>query len=119
MSASRGKFVISSPETLSSIIMSQKLFESVDHYISDLFEDQDEALPATEKSIIEANIPQISVSPNQGKFLQVLARLCKASRILEIGTLGGYSTIWMARALPSTGRLVSLELDPNHAAVAR
>jgi predicted O-methyltransferase YrrM len=99
--------------------MSQNLFESVDNYISDLFGDQDEALMAAERSITEANIPQISVSPNQGKFLQVLARLCKASRILEIGTLGGYSTIWMARALPSTGRLISLELDPNHAAVAR
>jgi caffeoyl-CoA O-methyltransferase len=99
--------------------MNQQLVESVDHYISGLFDDQDEALTATERSIAEANIPQISVSPNQGKFLQVLARLCKASRILEIGTLGGYSTIWLARALPSTGRLISLELDPNHAAVAR
>ena len=99
--------------------MNQQLFESVDHYISGLFGDQDEVLAATERSITEANIPQISVSPNQGKFLQVLALLCKASRILEIGTLGGYSTIWLARALPSTGRLISLEIDPNHAAVAR
>ncbi len=99
--------------------MDQQLFESVDYYISGLFGDQDEALIATEQSIIDAHIPQISVSPDQGKFLQVLARLCNARRILEIGTLGGYSTIWMARALPSTGRLISLELDPLHASVAR
>ena len=99
--------------------MNQEIFESVDNYVSGLFGDQDDVLIATERSIIEANIPQISVSPNQGKFLHVLARLCKASRILEIGTLAGYSTIWLARALPSTGRLISLELDPNHASVAR
>ena len=80
--------------------MNQQIFESVDNYISGLFGDQDDALIATVRSIVEANIPQISVSPNQGKFLQVLARLCKANRILEVGTLAGYSTIWMARALP-------------------
>lgn len=99
--------------------MDQKLFESVDKYISDLFGDQDSALADTEKSIVDANIPQISISPNQGKFLNVLARLCNANRILEIGTLGGYSTIWMARALPPTGKLISLEINPDHAAVAR
>lgn len=99
--------------------MTQKLFESVDQYVTQLFGDQDEALKATEQSIVDAHIPQISISPNQGKFLQVLAKLCNANRILEIGTLGGYSTIWMARALPVTGRLISLEVDPNHAAVAR
>ncbi len=99
--------------------MNQQLFESVDHYVSGLWGDQDEALIVAERSIVEAGLPQISVSPNQGKFLHVLARLCKANRILEIGTLGGYSTIWMARALPSSGRLISLELDPLHASVAR
>src|SRR5882672_148645 len=99
--------------------MTNKVFESVDNYISDLFKDQDEVLNATEQSIVEGKLPQISVSPTQGKYLQVLAKLCKANRILEIGTLGGYSTIWMARALPPTGKLISLEIDPNHAAVAR
>ena len=99
--------------------MNQKLFESVDNYISDLFSDEDEALKAVEAAMIEANIPQISISPNQGKFLQILARLCGAKRILEIGLLGGYSTIWLARALPPAGKLVTLELDPNYARVAK
>ena len=94
------------------------IFGEVDQYISNLFEDQDEALLATEKAIIDENIPQISISPNQGKFLQLMAKLCNAKRILEIGTLGGYSTIWMARALPKDGKLISLELDQHHATVA-
>jgi len=98
--------------------MNQQLFESVDSYISDLFRDQDEALAATEQSIIDSGIPSISISPNQGKFLQLLARLCNAQKILEIGTLAGYSTIWLARALPNNGKLVTLEFDPKHAAVA-
>jgi len=94
------------------------IFGEVDQYISNLFEDQDEALLATEKAIIDENIPQISISPNQGKFLQLMAKLCNAKRILEIGTLGGYSTIWMARALPKDGKLISLELEQHHATVA-
>lgn len=96
-----------------------QLFEHVDRYISDLFHDQDDVLTATEQSIPDAGIPQISVSPNQGKFLQLMARLCQARQILEIGTLAGYSTIWLARALPPTGRLVTLEFDPKHASVAQ
>jgi caffeoyl-CoA O-methyltransferase len=98
--------------------MDSTLFENVDHYINNLFEGKDEVLIATERSIIEANIPQISVSANQGKFLQLLARLCNAKTILEIGTLAGYSTIWMARALPANGKLITLEFNPMHAAVA-
>ncbi|MCF7686931.1 MAG: O-methyltransferase [Cephaloticoccus sp.] len=66
-----------------------------------------------------AELPAINVAPNQGKFLQLLARITGARRILEIGTLGGYSTIWLARALPADGQLVTLEIDPKHAAVAR
>ncbi len=80
---------------------------------------EDAALKATEQSIIDNQIPQISVSPNQGKFLQVLATLCRAQKILEVGTLAGYSTIWMARALPNDGRLVTIEFDPFHARVAQ
>lgn len=99
--------------------MDKNLFTAVDNYISDLFEDNDAALLATEKLIEEKNIPQISISPNQGKFLQLLAKLCQAKKILEIGTLGGYSTIWMARALPTGGKLITLELDPVHAGVAQ
>ena len=83
--------------------MSQEIFANVDQYIADLFGDEDDALKAVEKSILDNNIPQISVSPNQGKFLQLLAKLCHAKKILEIGTLAGYSTIWMARALPKDG----------------
>jgi caffeoyl-CoA O-methyltransferase len=98
--------------------MNKELFESVDQYINNLLVEEDEALLATEVSIKEFNIPQISVSPNQGKFLHVLAKLCNAKKILEIGTLAGYSTIWLARALPKDGRLITLEFDMKHADVA-
>lgn len=99
--------------------MDQQLFEAVDQYISQLFHDEDDCLKATEQSIIESGIPQISISPNQGKFLHILAKLCNAKKILEMGTLGGYSTIWMARALPENGTLVTLEIDKKHAEVAQ
>lgn len=98
--------------------MSKELFGSVDQYINNLLVNEDEALTATEASITEANIPPISISPNQGKFLQILAKLCNAKKILEIGTLAGYSTIWLARALPKDGQLITLEFDPKHAEVA-
>jgi predicted O-methyltransferase YrrM len=99
--------------------MDKKLFGDVDQYIGDLFNDHDIILEATEKSISEFNIPPISVSLNQGKFLHLLAKLCKATRILEVGTLAGYSTIWLARALPANGRLITLEFEPLHAEVAQ
>ena len=99
--------------------MDKKIFGEVDDYIGSLFGDQDKALETTTKSIEDAGIPQISVSQNQGKFLQVMAMACNAKRILEIGTLGGYSTIWMAKALPKDGQLITLELDPKHEAVAK
>jgi caffeoyl-CoA O-methyltransferase len=98
--------------------MHNELFGRVDEYISGLFNDKDDALAATHQSIIDENIPQISISPNQGKYLYLLAKLCHAKRILELGTLGGYSTIWMAKALPADGRLITLEYEPKHAAVA-
>lgn len=99
--------------------MNNKIFESVDHYISNLLGHEDEALIAATRSLKEAGMPAISISPNQGKFLQVLALLCNAKNILELGTLAGYSTIWMARALPKEGKLITLEYDPIHAAVAQ
>lgn len=99
--------------------MDNQLFEKVDHYISDLFKDEDEALKAVEKTILENNIPQISISPNQGKFLQLLAKLTQPKKILEIGTLAGYSTIWLARALPKNGKLITLEFSELHAKVAQ
>jgi caffeoyl-CoA O-methyltransferase len=99
--------------------MINSIFSDVDNYISQLLNAPDTALTKTEESIEASGIPAISVSPNQGKFLHILAKLCNAKKILEIGTLGGYSTIWMARALPKDGRLISLELDAHHAAVAK
>jgi len=98
--------------------MNMGIFGMVDDYINDLLGIQDKALKSAEEEIVKADIPQISVSPNQGKFLNFLARLVKAENILEIGTLGGYSTIWMARALPKGGSLISLEIDPRHVEVA-
>ena len=98
--------------------MNQELFEAVDNYICNLVAPEDEALKATIESIEKNNIPQISVSASQGKFLQVLAKLCNAKKILEVGTLAGYSTIWMARALPKDGKLISLEYEQLHADVA-
>lgn len=99
--------------------METQIFDQVDEYIRNLVGSEDEILKATDNSIMEANIPPISVSANQGKFLQVLAKTCNAKKILEIGTLVGYSTIWMARALPKTGKLISLEFEPLHAQVAK
>src|SRR6478735_9551060 len=99
--------------------MDQKVFEAIDHYISDLFIPDDEALNAAEQSHQLENIPLINVSPNQGKLLNLFATLTNAKKILEIGTLAGYSTIWMAKALPKDGSLISLELEPRHAEVAR
>lgn len=99
--------------------MNEELFSSVDSYISDLFHDEDEGLQATEAAIVASGIPQISISPNQGKFLQLMAKLCNAKKILEVGTLGGYSTIWLARALPADGKVVTIEVESKHADVAR
>jgi predicted O-methyltransferase YrrM len=99
--------------------MSQEQWTAVDHYIADLFISPDAALEAALTSSAAAGLPAISVSQTQGKLLHLLARMQEARKILEIGTLGGYSTIWLARALPADGRLISLELDPKHAEVAR
>jgi predicted O-methyltransferase YrrM/quinol monooxygenase YgiN len=91
----------------------------VDDYLEELFTPPDPALQATLDSSAAAGLPPIQVSATQGKLLHVIARSMGARRILEIGTLAGYSTIWLARALPADGRLVTLELDPKHAEVAR
>ena len=98
--------------------MNQQLFETVDNYICNLVASEDDALKATVESIEKNGIPQISVSASQGKFLQVMAKLCNAKKILELGTLAGYSTIWMARALPKDGKLITLEYEQLHATVA-
>jgi len=98
--------------------MSQALWSDVDAYTADLLVREDEALRAAAEASAAAGLPQIAVSPNQGKLLHLLVRIQKASSILELGTLGGYSTIWLARALPGDGRLVTLEVEPRYAEIA-
>ena len=91
----------------------------VDGYVTERLLAPDEALAAALADSAAAGLPPIQVSPPLGKLLHLLARLHGARTVLEVGTLGGYSTIWLARALPAGGRLVTLELDPRHAEVAR
>jgi len=95
------------------------LWSAVDRYFIDLLAPSDENLDAALKRNRAARLPAIDVSPLQGKFLHVLVQMTQAKRVLEVGLLGGYSTIWMARALPKGGRIVSLEFSPKHAEVAR
>lgn len=97
----------------------EALWKSVDHYLADHLISPDPVLDAALASNKSAHLPGIDVAPNQGKLLHLLARIAGARKILEIGTLGGYSTIWLARALPAEGRVVTLELDPKHAEVAQ
>ena len=99
--------------------MNQEQWTAVDRYITDKLQAPDAALETAVKANAAAGLPSIDVSPNQGKLLHLLALTKGARRILEIGTLGGYSTIWLARALPAGGRLVTLEVEPKHAAVAQ
>jgi predicted O-methyltransferase YrrM len=94
-------------------------WERVDGYLGDLLVGEDAALDAALDANAAARLPAIDVSPLQGKLLHILARTAGARHILEIGTLGGYSTIWLARALPEDGRLVTLEAEARHAEVAR
>ncbi|QNI32173.1 O-methyltransferase [Alloacidobacterium dinghuense] len=98
--------------------MTKELWTAVDEYINDQLVPSDPALDAALAACAEAELPEISVTPSQGKLLHLLARLIAARNILEIGTLGGYSTIWLARALPADGRLITMEFDPKHAEVA-
>jgi predicted O-methyltransferase YrrM len=95
------------------------LWTSVDQYLTEILVPKDASLESALAANAAAGLPSIDVSPTQGKFLHLLARIQGAMRILEIGTLGGYSTIWLARALPPLGTLISLEFSPKHAAVAK
>jgi predicted O-methyltransferase YrrM len=97
----------------------QALWSQVDRYFDDLLIPAEDKLDAALRANEQAGLPAIDVTGLQGKFLEFLVRVSGARRILEIGTLGGYSTIWLARALPEGGRVVTLELDPHHAEVAR
>jgi predicted O-methyltransferase YrrM len=99
--------------------MSDTRWTAVDQYVADLFEPPDAALEAALADSRAAGLPPINVTPNQGRMLHLIVRAMGARRILEIGTLGGYSTIFLARALPPGGRVVTLEAEPRHAEVAR
>ena len=100
--------------------MSQDTWNAVDEYLTETLARPDAVLEAALRESEAAGLPPINVSPPQGKFLNLLARIQGARNILEVGTLGGYSAIWLARALPpGGGRLVTLEVDPRHAKVAR
>jgi predicted O-methyltransferase YrrM len=99
--------------------MNLEHWTAADHYVADLLISPDPVLEAALQTCTEAGLPPISVAPNQGKLLQLLVKMQGARNILEIGTLGGYSTIWLARALPADGHLVTLEAEPLHARIAR
>lgn len=98
--------------------MTDEMWTAVDEYIHQQLVPSDPALDAALAACVEADLPAISVTPSQGKLLHLLARLLGAKNILEIGTLGGYSTIWLARALPADGRLITMEFDAKHAMIA-
>ncbi len=99
--------------------MTQEQWTAVDRYFTDLLVPPDSVLDKALQTSAAAGLPPHNVSPNQGKLLLLLAQIQRARSILEIGTLGGYSTIWLARALPSDGQLITLEANPKHAEVAR
>jgi predicted O-methyltransferase YrrM len=99
--------------------MTQEQWTAVDRYLNELLVRPESTLGEVETASAAAGLPPIQVSPPQGKLLQLIARIGGTRNILEIGTLGGYSTIWLARSLPPGGHLVTLEANPRHAAVAR
>src|SRR5580658_1527808 len=100
-------------------LLNEQLVERIDRYIEDLFTPADAALLENLKDADAAGLPAINVSPNQGHLLYLLVKIAGAKRVLEIGTLGGYSTTWLARALPRGGVLITLERELKHAEVAR
>jgi len=98
--------------------MSELSWSKTDDFFIETLVKQDEDLLAALTVNSEANLPAIDVSPNQGKLLHIFARMMGAKRILEIGTLGGYSTLWLAKALPEDGKVITLEFEPRHAGIA-
>ena len=96
-----------------------RLFEAVDTYINSLFVQDDPVLERAMARSRAAGLPEIQVSPGQGKLIYLLAKMIGATRVLEVGTLGGYSTVWLGRALPDDGELITVELEPAHVKIAR
>lgn len=99
--------------------MDEKIFSRVDNYISDLLANEDAVLVDAMKLLNTEGLPQHSISANQAKFLQILMLACNAKRVLEIGTLGGYSTIWLARTLPPNGKITTIEANHRYALIAQ
>jgi predicted O-methyltransferase YrrM len=99
--------------------VTQDQWSAVDQYLNETLVAEDRALTAAVEDSERAGLPSIQVAPNQGKLLHLLAKTMGAVQVLEIGTLGGYSTIWLARALPAGGKVITLEAEPKHAEVAR
>ena len=97
----------------------EELAVKVNKYIEHLLNPHDEVLAENLQNAQEAGLPTVNVSPNEGKLLYLIAKMAGAKRVLEIGTLGGYSTTWLARALPADGKVITLELEQKHAEVAR
>ena len=95
-----------------------KLWNKIDNYIEDSLVKPDDVFRTVLKNSHNAGLPEINISPAQGKMLYIILKAISAKNVLEIGTLGGYSSIWMAKALPGNGELISLEIDPFHAEVA-
>jgi len=93
--------------------------DSLSEYVTKLFANEDEALQIVRETTPKLGLPNISITPEEGRFLQVLVQACGANKALEIGTLGGYSGTWIARGLPPNGKLITLEIDERHAEVAR
>ncbi len=104
---------------LTTLQQQAKIRHEIEDAITAMFAPEDEGLQSALRVARQAGLPQIQISPIQGKLLQLLATLCNAHKILEIGALAGYSGIWLARALPSQGRLITLEVNPEHANVVR
>lgn len=99
--------------------MTDTIFKKVDNYLSELFSLEDAILKETEDSISQNGMPEHSVSANQGQFLYLLAKMCNAKNIIEVGTLGGYSTIWLGRAINGEGKVISIEVEKEFAEVAQ
>ncbi len=106
-------------QDLATLQRQARIREGIETDITRLFAAEDEGLHYALTTARQAGLPQIQISPIQGKFLQLMAAACHAHKILEIGSLGGYSGIWLARALPADGRLITLEVNPHHADVTR